>query len=199
MHQNQQLIQYDRVSSTFFSINRLFFYYHHFNSWFLSDLIWSNEISSAPISIIDFIQINISIADFFWSNEDSVSTPFYHRFIQINFFNSWFFLIKWGPRQHSFLSSIHTDQFFQQLTLFWSNENSASIPFYHRFIQVKFWSFSAEIILRKQRYMKIFDDFHIEKYFHLFFFMNWILNFISFHSINEMNKWSILIIYSFMK
>ena len=45
--------------------------------------------------------------------------------------NSWFRKIE--PRQHLFLTSVHTDQFFQQLIFFWSNENFASTSFYHRF------------------------------------------------------------------
>ena len=65
----QQLTFFDqtKASSAFFSIKRLFFYQLfffiiiYFNSW----LFWSNEISPALLSIIDFIQINISTADFF--------------------------------------------------------------------------------------------------------------------------------------
>ena len=146
MHQNQQLTQYDKAPPALLSINRPFFYHHYFNSWFFSDLIWSNGAPSALIPITGSIQINISTAGSSWSNGSPVS-----------------------------------------------------IPFYHRSIQAKFWFFSAEITPWRQRYMKIFGDFHIEEYFHLFFFMNWILNFISIHSIKGMNKWSILIIYSFMK
>ena len=151
--------EYDRVPSTLLFIID-FVQINFFNSWPSSDLIWSDQtkISQAPLSIIDFIQINISIADL---------------------------SIKWKLRQHLFLPSTHTGQFFQQLTFFWSNENSASILFYHQFIQIKFWLFSAEIILRKQRYMKIFDDFHIEKYFHLFF-PSWIEFWILFQFILSM-------------
>ena len=78
-------------------------------------------------------------------------------------------------------------------------EDLASTHSYHRPIQAKFGPFSAEITPRRQRYMEVFGGFHIEEYFHLFSFMGWILNFISIHPINGMNKWSILIIYSFMK
>ena len=83
---------FHKISSAFFFIKRfflsiIFFYHHHFNSWFSSDLIWLNEVSSALIFIIDFIQINISTVDFF--------------------------LIKRKSRQYFFLSLIHTDQFFQ--------------------------------------------------------------------------------------
>ena len=45
--------------------------------------------------------------------------------------NSWLSTIE--LRQHPFLSSIHTDQFFQQLVFLWSNESFASTLFYHRF------------------------------------------------------------------
>ena len=76
------------------------------------------RFSPALLSIIDFIQINISTADFSKSTE----TPPALRFI-INSYRS-------------------TSDFF-----------------------------SAEIIFRKQHHMKIFDDFHIEEYFHRFFFL----------------------------
>ena len=51
----------------------------------------------------------------------------------------------------------------------------------------------------RSSYMEVFGGFYIKGYFHLFSSMGWILNFISIYSINGMNKWSILIIYSFMK
>ena len=104
MHQNQQLIQYDKILSAFFFINWLFFYHHHFNSWFFSDL---TKISSALIFIIDFIQINISTTDFF--------------------------KIKREFRQHSFLSSTHTDQIW----IFFSWNNPPKTTLYE-----DFWWFS---------------------------------------------------------
>ena len=84
----------DLISSNGSSVS-IFFYHRfhtdqHFNSWFFDQI----ETPSAPLSITDPIQINISTAGFLWSNGGSVSTSFYHRFIQINFFNSWFLLIK---------------------------------------------------------------------------------------------------------
>ena len=103
-----------------------------------------------------------------------------------------------GPASTPSYHRPHTDQHFNS----WPpeiNGNFASTPSYHRPIQANIWFFSAEITPRRQHHMKIFDGFHIGEYFHLFFFMNWILNFISIHPINEMNKWSILIICSFMK
>ena len=81
MHQNQQLIQYDRAPSAFFFINRFFFYDHHFNSWSSSDLTGAPP---ALISTTGFIQINISTADLPGIKRES--------------------------RQHSFLSSVHTGQ-----------------------------------------------------------------------------------------
>ena len=172
MHQNQQLAQYDRVSSAFFLLIDSFSIIIISTADF--PLLWSDQTESRQHPFLSSIPYRSTFQQLtlFWSIESPASTPSYHRFIQIN---------------------------FKQLTSFWSNENPVSTPFYHRFIQVKFWSFSAEITSRRQRYMEIFDDFHIEEYFHLFSFMSWILNFISIHSINEMNKWSILIIYSFMK
>ena len=139
---------------------------------------WFRRTPSAPLPTIGPVQANLfnswppSWSDQITSNEGPVSTPSYHR-----------------P---------HTDQHFNS----WPpeiNENFASTPSYYRPIQANIWSFSAEITPRRQHHMEIFDDFHIEKYFHLFSFMGWILNFISIHPINGMNKWSILIIYSFMK
>ena len=109
-----------------------------------------------------FLSSSISTADFL--NRIFVSTSFYHRPHTGQISTTDFFEIKRGPRQHSFLSSVHTDQFFQQLVFFdqmgippaplftigsyrptfstadffRSNEDSVSIPFYHRPIQVKF-------------------------------------------------------------
>ena len=56
--------------------------------------------------------------------------------------------------------------------------------------------FSAEIISRKQHHMKIFDDFHIEKYFHRFFLSwDWILNL--FHFILFYIQWLVISFWSF--
>ena len=71
-------LQYDKISSAFFFIKRSSFYQSfffiiiYFNSW-PPPLIWSDqtEVSSAFISIIDFIQINISTADFSKSTRTS--------------------------------------------------------------------------------------------------------------------------------
>ena len=144
---------------------------------------------------IDFLSIIIiSTADPLWSDlikRSSASTHAYHRSHTDQHFNSWSLLIKRRPRQHLFLSSTHTGQSLQQLTFFWSDEGLASIPFYHRPIQAKFWFFSAEITPRKQHHMKIFDDFHIEEYFHRFFFSwNWILNL--FHFILFYIQWLVI-------
>ena len=109
-----------------------------------------------------FLSSSISTADFL--NRILVSIPFYHRPHTDQISTADFFEIKRNLRQHSFLSSVHTGQFFQQLIffdqmrappaslsiigsyrsifstagLFRSNENSVSIFFYHRFIQAKF-------------------------------------------------------------
>ena len=149
---------------------------------------------------IDFLSIIIiSTADPLWSDlikRSSVSTHAYHRFHTDQHFNSWPLLIKRRPRQHPFLPSTHIGQSLQQLIFLWSNEGSASTSFYHRPIQIKFWFFSAEIILRKQHHMKIFDDFHIEEYFHRFFSSwNWILNL--FHFILFYIQWLVISFWSF--
>ena len=90
---------FHRVSSAFFFHKRLFFYHHHFNSWPLSNLIWSNETLSAFISIIESIQINISTADFFF---DQMRIPPALLFIigsyRSIFSTADFFLIKWRLR-----------------------------------------------------------------------------------------------------
>ena len=163
---------------------------------------WLSTIESRQhffLSMDSFFIIIISTAGPLWFDlikRDPVSTHAYHRFHTDQHFNSWLFLIKRGLRQHSFLSSAHTGQSFQQLIFFWSDEGPASIFFYHRFIQAKFWFFSAEITLRKQHHMKIFDDFHIEKYFHRFFSSwNWILNL--FHFILFYIQWLMISFWSF--
>ena len=172
MHQNQQLIQYDKISSIFFlSIDFFFIIIISTADFFL---IWSDQTKFRQHSLLSSISYRSIFQQLIFFDQTKIPSAF-------------FFIID------SYRSIFSTADFF------WSNENSASTPFYHRLIQIKFWFFSAEIIPRKQHYMKIFDDFHIEEYFHLFFFMNWILNFISFNFINELNKWSILIIYLFMK
>ena len=56
--------------------------------------------------------------------------------------------------------------------------------------------FSAEITPRKQHHMEIFDDFHIEKYFHRFFSSwGWILNL--FHFILFYIQWLVISFWSF--
>ena len=151
-------------------------------------LIWSdqNEILSALISIIDFIQINILTADFFlikqrlcqhsflslthteqffqqliffWSNGGSVSTPSYHRLIQVNFFNNWFFLIKWRLCQHSFLSSAYTDQ----ILIFFSWNNPSKTTLYE-----DFWWFSYRRIFSSI----FFHELNFEFYFNSFYRWN---------------------------
>ena len=139
------------------------------NSWFSTIELRQHFFLSTDLLSI----IIISTAGPLWSDlikRNFVSTHVYHRSHTDQHFNSWSFLIKRGPRQHPFLSPIHTDQSFQQLILFWSDEGLASTPFYYRPIQAKFWFFSAEITPRRQHHMEIFDDFHIEEYFHRFFF-----------------------------
>ena len=148
------------------------------NSWFQYD-----KILPALFSIKRFF---LSIIFFY-----------YHSFQQLTFFLIWSNQTKVSSAFLSIIDLIHISILTADLSK--SNEDLVSSHFYYQFIQIKFEFFSAERILRKQRYMKIFDDFHIEEYFYLFFFMDWILNFILIHSINGINKWSILIIYSFMK
>ena len=149
---------------------------------------------------IDFLSITIiSTADPLWSDlikRGSASTHVYHRSHTDQHFNSWPPLIKRGLRQHSFLSPAHTDQSLQQLAFLWSDEGLASTPFYHRPIQAKFWFFSAGITPRRQHHMKVFDGFHIERYFHRFFpSWNWILNL--FHFILFYIQWLVISFWSF--
>ena len=203
MHQNQQLIQYDRISSAFFFINRLSLYHHHFNSW--PSLIWSDQTGFRQHSFLSSISYRSTFQQLIFSDQTGapsalffikrfsfyqLSPSYHHLFQQLTS------LIKRGFVSTFFYHRFHTDQHFNSWPL---RKDLVSTHSYHRLIQVKFGPFSAGITLRRQRYMEIFDDFHIKGYFHLFFFMNWILNFISIHPINGMNKWSILIIYSFMK
>ena len=143
--------------------------------------------------------IIISTAGPLWSDlikRGSASTHVYYRFHTDQHFNSWFLLIKRGPRQHPFLPPAHTGQPLQQLVFFWSDEGPANTPFYHRPIQAKFWFFSAKITLRRQHHMEIFDDFHIEEYFHRFFpSWGWILNL--FHFILFYIQWLVISFWSF--
>ena len=112
----------------------------------------------------------------------------------------WSDLIKRGPASTPSYYRSHTDQHFNSCPPRDQTRTSpAPIPTIGPYRPTSDF-FSAGITPRKQHHMKkIFDGFHIEEYFHLFFFMNWILNFISIYPINGINKWSILIIYSFMK
>ena len=136
--------QYDKISPAFlFIIDSVSI--NFFNSWPFSDQIRSDQtkILSALLSIIDFIQINISITDFSKSTETSSAL----RFI--------------------------IDSYRPTSDLF-----------------------SAGIILRKQHHVKIFGDFHIEEYFHRFFFSwNWILNL--FHFILFYIQWLVISFWSF--
>ena len=150
-------------------------YHHHFNSWPPRDLIWSTGAPPAPLSInrppLYYHHFNSwPPPDLIWSNGAPPALLPTTGPIQTNIFKSW------PPRED--LASTHP---------------------YHRPIQAKFGPFSAGITPRRQHHMEVFGGFHIGGYFHLFSFMGWILNFISIHPINGMNKWSILIIYSFMK
>ena len=136
--------QYNKASLAFLFIIG-FVSINFFNSWSPSDQIKSDqtEISSAFLSIIDFIQINISITDFSRSTRTS-------------------------PALCSIIDSYRPTSDL----------------------------FSAEIILRKQHHMKIFDDFHIEKYFHRFFSSwSWILNL--FHFILFYIQWLVISFWSF--
>ena len=148
--------------------------------------IWLSRALSALLFITGSYRSNFSTAD---------SLPINRRF-----------------RQHSFLSSISYRSTFQQLIF----RNQTEFPPAFFFIIGSYRPTSDQLVPRCNRasastfvnrpigqifwsYGGFFDDFHIEGYFHFFSFMGWILNFISIHSINWMNKWSILIIYSFMK
>ena len=118
--------QYDRIPSAFFFIiinfNSWFFeqsfrqhfflssisYRSNFNSWFF----WNQtKFSSASIFIINSYRSTFDQLIFSKLNEILVSIYFYHRFIQINIWSVSFFEIKQSFRQHSFLSSIYTDQY----------------------------------------------------------------------------------------
>ena len=151
-------------------------------------------VSYASKSTADLIEPR---QHFFLSNALSTTSFLSSSFQQLT--PPWFDLIKRSSASISFYHRSHTDQHFNS----WSLRNQTRIspapisiidPY-----RSTFDLFSAGITPRKQHHMKVFGDFHIEGYFHLFFFMSWILNFISIHPINGMNKWSILIIYSFMK
>ena len=110
-----------------------------------SDLIRSDqmEVPSAPLSIIDLIQINISIADLSKSTGTSSAL-------------------------RSTIGSYRPTSDF----------------------------FSAGITSRKQHHMEIFDDFHIEEYFHRFFSSwGWILNL--FHFIFFYIQWLVISFWSF--
>ena len=154
MDQNQQLTQYDRVSSAFFlSIDFFSIIIILTDDFFV---IWSDQMKLRQhffLSINSLFIIVISTAgpSLIWFDQTEICQ---HFFLSPILYKSTFqqLIFSKEPRQHLFLSSVHTGQI---------------------------WTFSAEITPRRQRYMEILDDFHIEEYFHLFFFMNWILNFIS--------------------
>ena len=130
MHQNLQLIQYDRVSSIFFFINQSLLYHYYLNSWLFSDLIWSNEVSSALLFITDLIQINISTADSFLINR---------RF-----------------RQHSFLLSAHTGQ----ILIFFSWNNPPKTTLYEDFWWFSYWRIFLFIFLHELNFEFHFNSFY---------------------------------------
>ena len=161
---------FHRISSAFFFIKRLI---NHFLSIIIistadSPVIWSDQMKFRQHFFYQSISSLSSLFQqliFFWFNlikQNFVSTPFYHRFYTDQHFNSWFL----------------------------RNQTRISLAFIFIIDSYRptFNFFSAEITPRKKHHMKIFDNVHIEEYFHLFFFMSWILNFISIYSINEMNK-----------
>ena len=142
---------------------------------------WSDLIKWGPASIPFYQPI------FFLSSSFQQLTP------------SWSDLIKRSSVSISFYHRSHTDQHFNSWSFQDQTKISSALISTIGSYRPTFDFFSAGIIPRRQHHMKIFDDFHIGGYFHLFSFMSWILNFISIYPINGMNKWSILIIYLFMK
>ena len=163
--------QYDRTSSAFLSIiinfnswfseqgfRQHFFlssvsYRPNFNSWFFRD---QTGPSSAFISIIDSYRSIFSTAGSSRSNEGLASTPFYHRLIQVNLFNSWPLSIKWGLRQHPFLSSAHTGQI---LILFsWNNLPKTTL-------YEDFWWFSYRRIFPPIFLHELNFEFHFNSFY----------------------------------
>ena len=121
--------QHSFLSNVFF-YQLFFFIIIHFNSWFFSDLIKSNE--------------------------DFVSIFFYHRFHTDQHFNNWFFEIKRKFRQHSFLSSIHTNQIW----IFFSWNNFSKTTLYENY-----WWFLY-------RNFFFFYELNFEFHFNLFYQWN---------------------------
>ena len=143
-----------------------------FNSWPPPDQIRSNQtkISSASLSTTGPVQVNFFNS---WPPSDQMkalaNTPFYHR--------------------------SHTDQHFNS----WPSRSTRTPPALRPIIgpyRPTFDFFSAEITPRRQHHMKIFDDFHIEGYFHRFFpSWDWILNL--FHFIFFYIQWLVISFWSF--
>ena len=129
--------QYDRIPSVFFSIKRFFFISIIF---FLSSFI----LTANPFS------------DLIRSNEDFVSISFYHRFHTDQHFNSWLFKIKRKPRQHSFLSSIYTDQIW----IFFSWNNPPKTTLYE-----DFWWFSYRRIFSSIFFHDLNFEFHFNSFY----------------------------------
>ena len=112
-----------------------FFLSSSFQQLILSNLIWSNEIPSAFLSITGFIQINILTANFFE--------------------------IKRKLRQHSFLSSAHTDQIW----IFFSWNNPSKTTLYKNF-----WWFLYRRIFPLIFLHGLNFEFHFNS-FYLFFYL----------------------------
>ena len=128
------------LSNVFFSINHSFFIIIHFNSWsFFSDLIKSNE--------------------------NFVSILLYHQFHTDQHFNNWFFEIKRKFRQHSFLSSIHTDQIW----IFFSWNNPSKTTLYG-----DFWWFSYRRIFSSIFLHELNFEFHFNSSYQ---WNEWMINF----------------------
>ena len=154
MHQNQQLTQYDRISSALSSINRPLFYHHHFNSW--SSVLF---------------------------NGGFVSTHFYYRSHTDQYFNSWFLSdlteaspalifttgpiqinistansseIKREPRQHSSLLSVHTGQ----IRTFFSWNNPPKITLYGDFRWFSYRRIFSPIFLHGLNFEFHFNSFY---------------------------------------
>ena len=143
--------------------------------------------------------------------------------------NSWLSTI--GPRQHPFLSSAHTGQFFQQLALppIWLDGIKRELrqhfflpPIPYRSIISTADSFEIKRGSRQHSFLSSAHTGQIWIFFSwnnppkttlyggflvvfiskdiFIYFPSWIeFWFYSIHSIDGMNKWSILIIYSFIK
>ena len=131
MHQNQQLI---------FLIKRDFVSIFFYQTFFLyQSFFFYHHLFQQLISLI---------------KRSFVSTLFYHWFHTDQHFNSWFFSKKF--RQHSFLSSIHTDQIW----IFFSWNNFSKTTLYGNF-----WWFSYQKIFSSI----FFHELNFEFYFNSFY------------------------------